>query len=312
MGNKSNHLFLHDLKKNRTMWIMILPTLLFFVLFAYFPMVGVYNAFTSYDYSKGLFRSPFIGFANFKFLFAGGQNSIIWQLTRNTVLYNLAFIFIGNFVEMLTAIILSELVGKAYKRITQSIMFLPYFISYVIVGVFIYSMLNYEYGLASNIANSLGRSPFDFYGTPAAWPIIIILAYLWKWIGYGMVIYLAAIMNMDRSVFEAADVDGANVFQRIRNITIPMLMPTFIILLLLSLGGIMRGQFDLFYQIVGNNGTLFNVTNIIDTYVFRTLTVNPNIGLGTAAGLYQSLFGMVVVLVVNFIVKKVNTDYALF
>jgi putative aldouronate transport system permease protein len=291
---------------------MTLPAILFFLLFSYIPMVGVYYAFTNYNFKAGLFGSPFVGMKNFDFLFKGGSSSIIWGITKNTVLYNLIFIFLGNFMQILTAIVLSELMAKMFKRISQSFMFLPHFISYVMVGVLAYSVFNFEYGLLNNLITTLGFERWNAYTSPNAWWVIIPIISIWKGLGYGRVIYLAAIMGIDREMYEAADIDGANIFQNIWHITLPLLKPTFIILLLFSLGGIMRGQFDLFYQLVGKNGMLYSTTDIIDTYVYRSLTMNFDIGLGTAAGLYQSTFGMLLVLLVNFIVKKLTPDYALF
>jgi len=304
--------FFHELFTNRTLYLMTLPAIVFFALLSYAPMVGIYYAFTRYNFKAGLFGSPFIGLKNFEFLFTGGVNSLIFRLTRNTVLYNLIFIFIGNTLQVLTAVVLSELTSKLFKRVSQSFMFLPHFVSYVMIAVLAYNLFSYEYGIVNNILKTFGMEPVNYHSMPNAWWIIIPMVYFWKNIGYGMVIYLAAIMGIDREMYEAADIDGANIIQRIWNITLPNLKPTFIILLLFSLGSILRGQFDLFYQLVGRNGLLFSTTDIIDTYVFRSLTINFDIGLGTAAGVYQSTFGMLTVLTVNFIVKKLNPDYALF
>ena len=304
--------FFYELNKNKVLFIMILPVLAYFTIFSYLPMVGVYYAFTQFDFNGGLFGSPFIGFKNFQFLFTGGKDAVIWVLTRNTILYNVAFILIGNTLQIVTAIFLSELPGKVIKRTAQSIIFLPYFLSFVLIGVFVYNIFNFEYGLFNSMLKMFNRTPIDFYDMPGAWKYILITANVWKGIGYGTVVYLAAIMGIDRSMYEAADIDGANVFQKIKFITLPHLKPTFILLILFSLGSILKGQFDLFYQVIGNNGTLFPATDIIDTYVYRALTVNFDIGLGTAAGLYQSFFGMMLILTVNAIIRKVNAEYALF
>jgi putative aldouronate transport system permease protein len=226
--------------------------------------------------------------------------------------YNLIFILLGNTLQVFTAIVLSELTSKLFKRISQSLMFLPHFVSFVMVAVLAYNLFNYELGIINNTLRALGLNTVNLYATPAAWWIIIPIVHFWKTIGYGMVIYLAAIMGIDREMYEAADIDGANIIERIWHITIPNLKGTFIILLLFSLGSILRGQFDLFYQLVGRNGMLFSATDIIDTFVYRSLMQQFDIGLGTAAGLYQSAFGMITVLTVNGIVRKLNPDYALF
>lgn len=288
---------------------MLIPTVLFFLINSYFPMVGIYYAFTSYDFAGGLFGSPFVGLANFKFLY---QSGVLWKLTINTIGYNLVFIVLGNALAIAVAILISEVRGKLFKKLTQSIMFLPYFMSFVLLSVLAYNMFNFESGFVNQLLKSMGFAAVDIYNTPWLWPILITLFYIWKNLGYSMVIYLASIMGISDEYYEAAKIDGANILQRIRHITIPMLKPTFVILLLFALGSIMKGQFDLFYQLVGNNGLLYNVTDIIDTYVYRSLKVNFDIGMATAAGLYQSLFGFVLIMSVNAIIKKINEDYALF
>ncbi|MWV45852.1 ABC transporter permease subunit [Paenibacillus sp. HJL G12] len=301
--------FFKELVKNRTLFLMILPALVFFVVFSYIPMVGVYYAFTNFSFDGGLFGSPFVGLQNFKFLFESGA---LYNLTKNTVLYNLAFIFVGNILQLVCAVFLSEMAGKWFKKTTQSIMFLPFFISFVLVGAFVYNLFNFDTGAVNTLLREMGLQPYDFYLHAAPWKYIIVFFNVWKGLGYGTVIYLAAIMGISDEYHEAAKIDGANIFKRIRYITLPLLRPTFILLILLSLGGILKGQFDLFWQIVGNNGMLYDATDIIDTYVYRSLAINFDIGMGTAAGLFQSFFGFVLVVTVNWIVRKVQKDYALF
>jgi len=301
--------FFHEVKKNRVLFLMLTPAILYFLIFRYIPMGGIYLAFTRFNYVDGIFGSPFVGMNNFRFLYISGA---LWTITRNTILYNIAFLIVGNVCQIAVAIFISEIVGRYFKKITQTLMFLPYFVSFVLVGLIVYSILNYETGLLNSILRSFGAGPVDIYGNITAWPFILVMFNTWKGLGYGSVIYLAAIMGIDREMYEAARIDGANIFKQIRYITLPMLKPTFIILVLLQLGNILRGQFELFYQIVGNNGTLFRVTDIIDTYVFRALVNNFDIGMGTAVGLYQSFFGFLLIITVNWIVKKVAPDYALF
>lgn len=300
---------LKDFRVNRVLWMMILPALIFFAVFSYLPMVGVYYAFTNYRFDGGLFGSPFVGMQNFKFLFESG---VLYNLTKNTILYNLAFILLGNALQLLCAVFLSELPGKLFKKTTQSVMFLPFFISFVLVGAFVFNLFNSDTGVVNTVLKQLGLPPYDFYLNTEPWKYIIVFFHVWKGLGYGTVIYLAAIMSISDEYHEAAKIDGANIFQRIRHITLPLLVPTFILLILLSLGGILKGQFDLFYQIIGNNGMLFDSTDIIDTYVYRSLTVNFDMGMGTAAGLYQSFFGFLLVMLVNYVIKKARSDYALF
>lgn len=303
------HGILGEVKKNWVLFVMLIPAFIYFMINNYLPMIGVYYAFTNFNFRDGLWASPFIGFKNFDFLIKAD----LFRLTRNTILYNLVFIGVGNILQIIFAILVSRVTVKWFKKASQTLIFMPYFVSFVILKVLIYNIFEYQYGLINNIVTSMGGGRIDFYNTPSYWPVLITLFYLWKNIGYGMVVYLATIMGIDTEYYEAARVDGANIFQQIRYITLPLLKPTFIILLLYALGSIMKGQFELFYQMIGNNGVLYNITDIFDTYVYRiTMTQPMSIGLGTAAGLYQSVFGFVIVVVVNFLVKRKHPEYALF
>lgn len=301
--------FVHELVTNRILFIMLLPAVLFFIINSYIPMVGIYYAFTQFDFNTSLFDSVFVGLDNFKYLW---QSGLLMKLTLNTVGYNLAFIVLGNVLAIACAVLLSELKSKWFKKVTQSVMFLPYFVSFVILSVIVYNLFNYESGFLNTMLKGLGMQPLDVYNTPWMWVFLIVIFYLWKNLGYSMVIYLAAITGISDEYYEAAKIDGANIFQRIWYITLPMLKTTFVVLLLFALGSIMKGQFDLFYQLVGNNGLLYNATDILDTYVYRSLKVTFDIGMATSAGLYQSLFGFVLVMTVNYIIRKINDEYALF
>jgi putative aldouronate transport system permease protein len=299
--------FFHEIVKNRVLFLMVLPVLLYYFIFYYLPIGGIYLAFTRFNYDGGIFGSPFIGLTNFKFLLPN-----LYIITRNTILYNLAFIVIGSVCQIAAAIFISEIPGRIFKRTTQSMLFLPYFTSYVLVGAFVYNIFNYEFGTLNTILRQIHAAPVDVYSNTNVWKYLLVVFYIWKNIGVGTVIYLASLMNIDVQFYEAAKIDGASFFQQIRYITLPLLKPTFMILLLLSVSTIMKGQFDLFYQIIGNNSILFKTTDIIDTYVFRSLLMNFDIGMSSAAGLYQSFFGFLIILAVNFIARKVNEDYALF
>lgn len=295
---------------NKTLLLMCLPAIVFFIIFAYLPMPGVYLAFIKYNYSSGIFKSAFVGLENFRFLFITGD---LWRLTFNTITYNIAFILLGNVLQIVVAVLLNEMRSKWFKKISQTMMFLPYFVSAVLIGLIAYNILSYDYGILNSILTSLGMEPVKAYSTPNAWPFIIVLTYLWQTTGYGSIVYFAAIMGLDNEVVEAAEIDGANAFQRIRHIVLPWLKPTFIILLLFSLGGILKGNFGLFFNLVGaNNTALYASTDIIETYVFRSLMTNFNFSMGSAVSLYQSLFGFVVVLTANWLVKKVSPDNSLF
>lgn len=298
-----------EVVKNRVLFAMLLPTIVFFLINNYAPMVGIYYAFVQFDFNSSMFDSPFVGMKNFEFLWKSGK---LVELTVNTLGYNLAFIVLGNVLSIAVAILLSEVGGKWFKKITQSVLFLPYFVSFVILSVIVFNLFHYEQGVLNSVLASVGMDPVDVYSKPKLWILLIILFYLWKNFGYSMVIYLAAITGISEDYYEAAKIDGANTFQRAWHITLPMLKTTFIILLLFALGSIMKGQFDLFYQMVGNNGLLYSTTDILDTYVYRSLRVTFDFGMATAAGVYQSVFGFFLIMTVNGIIRKVNSDYALF
>ena len=288
---------------------MCVPAIVFFFVFSYMPMPGAYIAFTNFQYNKGIWASPFVGLQNFKFLFQSGQLGL---LLRNTILYNLAFIVLGNVLQLTFAILLNEVQSKRYKKVTQSMMFLPYFISDVLVSLLVYNLLNYDYGFISNLVRALGGEMPKVYQMAGAWPVIIVLVNLWKGTGYGTVVYFAAITGMDSSMLEAAQIDGANGFQRIRYIILPTLKPTVVILFLFAIGGILKGNFGLFYNLVGNNSMLFNTTDIIETYVYRSMMNSFNFSQSSAVGLFQSVVGFFIVIGANAFVKKLDSDYALF
>lgn len=304
-----NHSIFFYIWRYRTLLIMCLPAVAFFFLFSYVPMPGAYVAFTKFNYNAGIYKSPFIGLENFKFLFTSGQLGL---LLRNTILYNLAFIIVGNVVQMTVAILLNEVASHRFRKISQSIIFLPYFISDVLVSLIVYNLINYDFGFISNLVRNLGGEMPKIYSTPSAWPLVIMIVYLWKTTGYGSVVYFASIMNIDTEVFDAAKVDGANGFQRIRHIILPYLKSTFTILVLFALGGIIRGNFSLFYNLVGLNSMLYNATDIIETFVYRSMMNNFNFSQSSAVGLFQSVVGFVIVLIANGIIKKIEPDNALF
>ncbi|WNR42895.1 ABC transporter permease [Paenibacillus roseipurpureus] len=300
---------LAKLVKYRTLLFMLLPGFVFFFLFSYIPMSGAIIAFKKMNYTDGIWGSPWAGFENFKFLFMSGNLS---QIIRNTALYNLAFIFIGNALAITIGIMLAEVSSKLFRKWTQSLLFVPYFISWVVVGAFIYSIFNFEFGFMNSILAKFHLEPINVYDRPMAWVGIIISSYLWKNVGYFTVIYLAAIMGIDQGMYEAAEIDGANVFQRIRYIIVPSLMPTTIVLVLLALGNVFRGDFNMFFQIVGDNAVVYNYTDVIDTFVTRSLMKTREFGMSSAAGLLQSVLCFFLISTVNSIVRRVNKDHALY
>lgn len=301
--------FLKVVRRHWLLLLMLLPSLLYVIIFSYVPMTGIILAFKRYQYNGGIYFSPWNGLNNFKALIISGK---LGMVTRNTLLYNIAFIILGVIFEMGSAILLNELFSKVFKKVTQSFMFLPYFISWVVAGAIMYNIFNYEKGVFNHILTMLGGNAFDLYNTPTAWPIVIIFLRIWKQTGYGSVVYLAAITGLDQEMFEAASIDGASAWQKIRYLTIPSLMPTMMILVLLGIGNIFRGDFGLFYQTVRSSALLQPTTDVIDTYVFRLLIDNGDIGVSAAASLYQSVLCFVTIMISNALVKKANPDYALY
>lgn len=300
---------LRQIADGRMLMLMCVPAIAFFVVFNYCPLPGAWIAFTNFNYRDGIFASPFVGLRNFEFLFKSGQ---LWLLTRNTILYNLAFIVLGNILQIALAVMLNEVRLAWFKKLSQAVMFLPFFISAVLVGVIAFNLLNYDTGALNALIKQTGGDPIKIYSTAGAWPLIIILVHLWQSTGYGSIVYFAAIMGIDKSLYEAAAVDGASAWQRIRYVTLPSLKPTFVILVLFSLGGIMRGNFGLFWNLVGNNASLFQTTDIIETSVYRMVLSQNNFTTSTAVGLYQSLFGFALVILANWVARRINRDYALF
>lgn len=301
--------FINEVKKNKALFIMVTPAVILVLVFAYLPMGGLILAFKNYRYDLGVFGSKWNGLDNFAYMFQSGTG---WLITRNTFLYNLLNLFTSQLLAIIIAVFITEINKKVFKKIAQSVIFLPYFISWVIVGVFVYNIFNYETGALNNILTSFGVEKINAYSKPGLWPWIICIFNSWKWCGYNSIIYIAAITSVDMEIYEASSIDGANIFQRIRHITISCIKPTVITMLLLQVGRILRGDFEMFYQIVGNNGQLYNATDVIDTYVFRSLLQNSNIGMTTAASFYQSVLCFVIIVIVNAVVKRVDEDYALF
>ena len=301
--------FAQGCRRHYVLFLMCLPAILFFIAFHYMPLPGLYVAFVKYNYGKGIFGSKFVGLDNFRFLFTSGR---LWVLTRNTVLYNLAFLLLDNIVAVFMAILINEITHRWFKKVSQTIMLLPYFISAVLVGLLVYNIFNFEYGFVNRLLKVMDMEPWAPYQDAKVWPFLIILIQLWQVTGYNTVVYFAAIMGIDSETIEAARIDGVNAFQRIRYVVLPMLKPTFIILILFALGGIVRGNFGLFYNIVGRNSLLYSTTDIIETYVYRATMTDFNFSTASAVGFYQSIIGFVIVMVVNKIIKTIEPEYSLF
>jgi putative aldouronate transport system permease protein len=301
--------FFNKLWETRTMWLMLLPALTFIILFAYIPMGGIIIAFKTYNNRLGIWGSAWAGFNNFRYLIISNK---LWTLTRNTLAYNAVFISLGMLLEVSLAVIISELPFRRTKKVFQSFTFLPYFISWVVAASIVLNIFGYENGVLNTVLRSFGAERVDIYGDPSKFPIVLVCLRMWKVVGYATIIYLASIAGMDQEMLEAAEIDGANIWQRIWYITIAHLRPTMVIMLLLAIGTIFRGDFGMFYQIVGRSQLLLDVSDIIDTFVYRSMMNSSNIGMAAAAGLYQSVLCFISILTMNFVVKKIEPDYTLF
>lgn len=301
--------FLHKVYKYRTYLLLLLPATVYTLVFCYYPMTGVVLAFKNYNFRDGIWGSPWCGFSNFEFFFKSGQAVTV---IRNTVLYNITFIVVGVFLQVMVAVFLTEIRNRRYRKVSQSLMFLPYFISWVVVGVIAFNIFSSDYGFLNTLIVAFGGTKISFYSTPEAWPFIIVFFEVWKGIGYGSVVYLAAIMGVDTEIYEAAELDGCNVFQRIFKVTIPSIRPTIMIMVLMALGRVFKGNFDMFYNLTGDNGLLYNYTDVIDTLTMRTLINNNNYGMSAAIGLMQSVLCLITIIIANKLVRRYDPDSALF
>lgn len=298
------------IKKWTPIYLMMLPGALYLLINNYIPMFGLVIAFKQVDFQKGIFESPWIGFQNFQFLF---QTKDAFVITRNTLLYNIAFIILNTVIGIVFAIFICDITWKAGKKVYQSAILFPYLMSWVIVGYIIYAIFSMQYGIANkSILPAFGMDPLMWYNDPKYWPAILIITNTWKGIGYGCLIYISSINGIEASYFEAAELDGANKFQQIWNITLPEILPSVITLTLLSIGRIFYSDFGLFYQVPRDSGLLYSTTNTIDTYVYRGLMKLGNVGMASAAGFYQSVVGFILVLLSNWVVRKISPDNALF
>ena len=298
------------LKEYWPLYLMMLPALLYLLINNYIPMAGMVIAFKKLNFAKGIWASPWAGIKNFKFLFASKD---AWIITRNTLLYNVAFILVNMVVGIAIAILITEVRNTKLKKVYQSAILLPFLMSMVILSYIVYALLSAENGLVNNSILPLFHiDPIQWYQKPKYWPAVLIIANCWKGVGYGCLIYIASLIGIDPSFYEAARLDGASKWQEITKITLPSLVPTIITLLLLSIGRIFYSDFGLFYQVPMNSGVLFPTTNVIDTYVYRALIEQGNISMSSAAGVYQSLVGFCVVMLSNWIVRRVDKDQALF
>lgn len=292
------------------LYIMALPGVALLILFSYLPMGGLVLAFKKYNVQKGIFGSPFNGLDNFKFLFATSDAFII---TRNTVLYNIVFIFLNMVIAVILSLMLSSLRSGRLAKAFQTIYMMPYFLSWAVVAIIAAAFLERSNGYVNHILQMFGQEGLvDWYQKISIWPPLLVFINAWKGVGYQAVMYLAVISGISSDYYEAAMLDGASRLQQAIYITIPHLRFIIAVSLIMAMGGIFRGDFGLFYTVTKDSGTLYPVTNVIDTYIYRGLKNQVNLGMTTAAGLFQSVVGFVFVLLANRIVSKVDPDSAMF
>lgn len=297
-------------RKYLSYYLMMLPGLAYFFINNYIPMGGIFIAFKKINYTLGIFKSEWVGLDNFKYLF-GSKDAFI--ITRNTVLYNLLFIFLGVVLGIIVAILLSEMSNKRLAQVYQSSILLPNLVSMVIVSYLVFAFLSNENGYLNNtLLQALGVEGLSWYTTPEPWPVILTIVKCWGGTGVYAIIFLSTLVGIDKGLYESAEIDGAGKWKQITNITLPCLRPTIMILTLMNIGGIFYSDFGLFYLVPLNSGMLFNVTSTLDTYVYNGLMKLNDISMASAACLYQSLVGFIVVVLSNMIVKKLDPDNALF
>lgn len=298
----------NDFVKNGGRYLLLLPSLVFMIIFAYLPMIGIVIAFQNYDPIAGFFKSPFVGFENFRFFFESSE----WlQVTLNTLYLNTLFILTGTLMSVGIAIVMSELNSKAFTRISQTLMTLPNFVSWATIAMFSVAFLDDE-GIVNLLLNALFGKKIEFYNTPDVWVTVFVIIRAWKSAGWNSIVYMAAILGIDKSIYEAARIDGAGRFKCIFYITLPLIKNSVILMSIMNIGGIFKGDFGMIYPFIGDNSMLYPTTDVIDTYVFRALRSFTNYGRSAAVGLYQSVMGFVFVIASNAIAKRYAPEAAIF
>lgn len=301
--------FFRDVKRNLPLLIMALPAVIYIIMFNYIPMFGIVIAFKDFNYRKGIFGSEWCGFENFEFLFKSGDLAV---MLRNTLAYNVVFIITGIILAVALAILFDALGKKLLNRINQTIVIMPHFLSMVVVSYFVYAFLSTDKGMINQFLTALGFEAIDWYSSPKYWPFILWLVRSWSTVGWSSVIYYSTIKGFNSDYYEAARIDGASWWQQVKNITLPLLKPTIIVLLITSIGGILSSGVDLFYLIPRNSGALYPVTTTVDTYVYRGLLQNSNVGMTSATSVFQSVVGFILVVTVNQVIKKVSPGDEMF
>lgn len=298
-----SNLNLKDFKKNLPLTVMALPALIVIFVMYYIPLYGLLMPFVDFNIRKGLLKSKFVGLNNFKYLLSSDMLIVL----RNTLLYNLVFIVAGTAISLAFALMLFEL-GKRSVKFYQTALFFPFFMSWVVVSYLFLGLLDADHGVINQILKLIGLNPVVWYSTVGAWPFILIIAAIWKGLGYGTVIYFAGLMGIDKELLEASRLDGTNWIQQVWYISIPMIKPLIVILTIMAVGKIFYSDFGLFYQIPMDLPTLYPVTDVFDTYVFRMLRRLGDFGMSSAAGFIQSVCGFILVVITNHIVKKTTKE----
>lgn len=292
-----------------SLYLMIIPAVLYILVNNYLPMAGVYIAFIKIDWSKGIFGSPFVGLQNFEYLF---KTDDAWIMIRNTIGYNVLWIILGMLISVTIALFMSELANshKTAAKLIQPVICFPGMISAIILSGLVYAFLSKQTGLINHLF--FKDNPINWYAEAGYWPLILTVVHLWAGSGQGSIVYMAAISGVDKALYESARIDGATKFQQITKITLPLIRPMIIMMLLLSIGRILNSDFGLFYQVPMNSGMLFDTTQTIDTFVYRALMELNDMGMSSAASVFQSIFGFILVVTSNLLVRKIDPDSALF
>jgi putative aldouronate transport system permease protein len=300
--------FIREIVKNRQLYVVAIPGIAFLAIFSYIPMLGHLIAFERFQPVKGIWGSKWVGLDNFKFFF-GGQDWL--RVTFNTVYLNLLFLIFGIGITIILAIMINEIGSAMIKKISQSLIFLPYFISWLVVSLMMLAFMSTD-GLMNNWLNQVGINNINWYQSVYLWPLILTLVYVWKFAGYYSIIFLAAIVGISSKYYESAKMDGATRFQQMIHITIPSIRSIIVVLMLLGVGRIFFGDFGMIYGIIGDNSILYPTTDVIDTYSFRALRQLGNFGMSSAVVLYQSIMGLIAILIFNRIAKKIDPNSSLF
>lgn len=298
--------FLKNTWKHRAHVVMALPVFLILFFIMYVPMGGLILAFKKFDYQSGIWGSPFNGVENFKFLLASKATFI--NMTKNTLMYYVIFTALGTFLNVVLAIAIDQFVFKKTAKVMQTLMIIPVFISYAAVQFIVYAFISSDTGILNNTFGMTTR----FYMTASLWPAILTIVKIWNSVGYGSVLYMSVLAGIDTELYEAAEIDGANKWRQIWHITLPSLVPMITVMLLLSVGSVMRSDTGLFYQVTRNSGQLYSTTQVIDSYILDAIRTSPDFGFTAATTFFQSIVGLLLMLLSNGLVRKVAPENALF